>query len=271
MTSRPAPAVIRALRRAHRELHGHRRIGLVLDDDRQLERVAEVQEPRRARPHHQRQPRGQRALALAELLVARDRDRDDAVARQVVGHLDRDRGLAVGVGVDRRRERRERVEVRAHRDRRRRLARRGGRLRSWWRPAPPASPARPTVGGGIGAARSSAPRHPAKESRLSMSPPARPDPIAPRLHLVLREHARVGARELDVRLRVVIGRVGGARAVERLDRVGELIAGQCEHRLVDDDHRRLGVAHRHARPRRGSRPRWSWRRPARPSPRSARP
>ena len=45
----------------------------------------------------------------------------DAIARQVVGHLDRHGRLAVRVGLHRRRERGERVEVRANRDRRRRL------------------------------------------------------------------------------------------------------------------------------------------------------
>ena len=63
--------------------------------------VAEVEEARRRRPHHHRQARGDRRLALAELLGAVDRDRHHAIAREVVGqrHVDGDRSAGIGRAV----------------------------------------------------------------------------------------------------------------------------------------------------------------------------
>ena len=59
---RPGAVGERGVPGAHGHVHAHRAVGLVLHDDRQLEAVAEVQEARRGRPHHQRQPRGERRL-----------------------------------------------------------------------------------------------------------------------------------------------------------------------------------------------------------------
>ena len=63
VTRRPAPSVSSAFVGAHGDVDVERRVGLVLHDDGQLEAVAEVEEARRRRPHHQRQPRRDRRLA----------------------------------------------------------------------------------------------------------------------------------------------------------------------------------------------------------------
>ena len=78
-----------ALRGPHGDVHRQRGVGLVLQHDRQLEAVAEVQEPRRRRAHHQRQARGDRRLAGAEASPPGGGHRHHAVAGQVVGQLHR--------------------------------------------------------------------------------------------------------------------------------------------------------------------------------------
>jgi hypothetical protein len=119
---RDADAAARALGqlgvgRAHGDADAQRAVGLVLQDDGQLRAVAEVEEARRGRAGHERQPRGDRRLALAREFPARDRDGRDAVARQVVGQLDSDLRAPLGVRRQRGGEDGEGVEVMAHVDR----------------------------------------------------------------------------------------------------------------------------------------------------------
>ena len=70
---RPAPGGERGVARAHRDVHRHLGVGLVLHHDRQLEAVAEVQEARGGGAHHERQAGDERRLAGAEAPRARRR------------------------------------------------------------------------------------------------------------------------------------------------------------------------------------------------------
>ena len=106
----------RGVPRPHRDVHRHLGVGLVLHHDRQLEAVAEVEEARGGRAHHERQAGDDRRLAGAEAPRARDRDRHHAVAGEAVGQLHRHAGPALGVGGDARREEGERREVGAGAD-----------------------------------------------------------------------------------------------------------------------------------------------------------
>ncbi len=73
-------------------------VGLVLDHDRQLGPVAEVQEPRRRRADLERQPGRDRRLTLPEVIGAVDRHGHHSVAGQVVGQRNVDRDRAIGAG-----------------------------------------------------------------------------------------------------------------------------------------------------------------------------
>ena len=109
------------VRALHDDVDVERGVGLVLDDDRELEAVAEVEEARRRRAHHHRQAGGDRRLALAEPLGAVDRDRHHAVAGEAVRqrHVDGDRAVTGGGLIGRIDS--EHVEVLAHVDLRCRL------------------------------------------------------------------------------------------------------------------------------------------------------
>ena len=96
---------------------GHRCVRLVLQHDRQLERVAVIREPWGRRPHRQRQAGGDVRLGTTEAIGATDRDHHHAVAGEVVGQRDIDGRGAVGTGRNCRLEQCQRIEVRAHSDR----------------------------------------------------------------------------------------------------------------------------------------------------------
>ena len=158
------PGGERGVARADRDVHRHLGVGLVLHDDRQLEAVAEVQEARRGRAHHERQAGDERRLAGAEAPRALDGHGHHAVAGQAVGQLHRARAPG-----PRRRSGRWRRRARAPRSR---------CARGWARgPCPrPTSPcsassaARPSPG----PARPPSPRsRPAPASLVSSATPRR--------------------------------------------------------------------------------------------------
>ena len=114
----PGGSVGAEVRRLDDDVGVDRRVGVVLDDDGQLEAVAEVEEARCPRSDHQRELGGQVGLGAAELLGADCGDDHHAVPGEVVGERHVDGGVAVGVGGDVRGEQRDGVEVAAHGDRR---------------------------------------------------------------------------------------------------------------------------------------------------------
>ena len=79
-------------------MYFHSLPGLVLEDDRQLEAVAEIQETRGGRTDHERQARGQAGFSGAEETAFGDCYNHHAVAGQVIRQFDRYPGLAVPVG-----------------------------------------------------------------------------------------------------------------------------------------------------------------------------
>jgi hypothetical protein len=103
--------------RAGGEVDEQRGVGLVLQDDREFEAVAEVEEAGGGGADHQGEAGGDRRLGLAEAVGAGDGDGHDAIAGEVVGELDVDAGAALGVGGEGGGEQGEGVEVAAHGDR----------------------------------------------------------------------------------------------------------------------------------------------------------
>ena len=90
--------------RADRNIDGHVLISLILNNDRQIDLVAEVHKSWGAGAHHQRLFGSDRRFSFTEPLASIDRDRRNAVSRQIVGELDIDDGSSVRIGLNRRRE-----------------------------------------------------------------------------------------------------------------------------------------------------------------------
>ena len=202
----------------------HRSIALVLHDDGQFEAVAVVGEARRRRPHGQRQAGGDVALRAAELVDTARGDHHHPVAGEVVGQGQLDTGRPVGGSGDRRLEQCQRIEVRAHGHRRTgafttsgRLVASTGRRQCEVRRAR----RRRRLGRGIGVGRT----------------------LVVAVAAVAGQPGRVD--EADLLTAVHSVRPFVPAGIEQAQRVGEGVAREREHRLVDNDHRELGALHRH--------------------------
>ena len=183
--------------------------------NRQRERVALGEEPRRDRARVQLALGDDRALGLAEVARAGGGERDDAVAGEAVGHLHRQRRPPARVGLQQRRERGVGAKVLA-RDHRRRRA--GHDVRAAGRLTP-------------GAQAPVAHRGVADDSLQVVPRDARiPGERVPLVPHHLERRAMCGA--------------GGDLPVERRERIVVGFVGQGEHRLVDHHQRDLGAGRR---------------------------
>ena len=91
-------------------------VGLVLQDDRKLEAVAEIEETGGGWTSHEGQARGQVRFAGAETLASGNGDHHDPVAGEIVGQRERYARTAVAVGTNFGREEGQGVEVEANAD-----------------------------------------------------------------------------------------------------------------------------------------------------------